>query len=71
MTGTVTSIRGKQQSYCRITGSTGTVYFAHRSDFEDPSAMLVGTEVEFTVRKTSNGPLPNATDITALYRQAA
>ena len=71
MQGAVTSIRGTQKSYCRITGTTGIIYFAHRNHFVDPSAMCVGSEVEFEVGKANPGPLPTALNFVALERQAA
>jgi hypothetical protein len=71
MTGTVTSIKGTQKSFCHITDSTGTEYFAHRLDFVDPEAMRVGTEVEFRVKLASTGKRPAATDVVELQRQAA
>jgi hypothetical protein len=33
--------------------------------------MVAGCEVEFKVRKSSNGPRPNATDVVALERKVA
>ena len=63
MTGTVTSIRGTQKSYCLITDSTGVDYFAHRLDFVNPEAMRVGAEVEFRVKLAPTGKRPAATDV--------
>ena len=63
MTGTVTSIRGTQKSYCHITDSTGTDYFAHRSDFVNRELMRVGQAVEFRVKLASSGKIPGATDV--------
>jgi hypothetical protein len=54
MIGTVTSIRGTQQTYCLITDLTGTDYFAHRLDFVNPGAMRVGSEVEFNGQATGS-----------------
>lgn len=72
MTGTVTSIEGKQRSYCHIRDSTGTVYFAHQfGDFEDPDTMVVGMEVEFVVKLAKIGIYPGATNVVALHRKAA
>lgn len=71
MTGTVTSIRGTQKSYCHITDSTGTEYWAHKMDFLDPAKMYVGSEVEFRVKLASTGKRPAATDVVALQKQAA
>ncbi len=71
MTGTVTSIRGTQKSYCRITDASGTEYFAHQKDFVDPAAMIEGNEVEFRVKLAQSGPRPNATDVIAIKRMAA
>lgn len=70
MTGTVTSIRGTQKSYCRITDTTGTIYFAHRNHFVDPSAMVLGNKVEFLVGKVQTGPHPVALEVVALQRLA-
>ncbi len=66
MTGTVSSIRGTQQSYCRILDPSEPEYHAHHSDFVDPSAMAVGNEVEFRVKLVKTGPRPAATDSIAL-----
>jgi|GEM_PF-5858583 len=68
MTGTVSSIRGTQQSYCRILDSSGTEYHAHHTDFVDPSAMAVGNEVQFRVKLAKTGPRPAATDIVLIRR---
>jgi cold shock CspA family protein len=66
MTGTVTSIRGTYKSFCLITDSTGTDYFAHRSDFVDRMWMRVGQAVEFRVKLASSGKRPAATDVVAI-----
>lgn len=68
MTGTVTSIRGTQQTYCRIRDSSGIEYFAHQKEFVNPSAMFVGSEVEFRVKLAKTGPRPEATDIVAIKK---
>ena len=71
MTGTVTSIRGTQQSYCHIRGVDGTEYFAHQSNFVYPEEMTAGNEVAFKVAKAKSGPRPNAIDGIAIQRKAA
>jgi hypothetical protein len=71
MTGTVTSIRGTQKSYCRITATTGTIYFAHRNHFVDPLAMVLGKKVDFQVGKVQTGPHPVALEIVAIKQKVA
>jgi hypothetical protein len=71
MTGTVTDVKGLKQTHCLLADSTGTVYFAHQSDFVHPRTMFVGSEVEFRVAITSNGRRPHATEIVAVERKAA
>jgi hypothetical protein len=54
MTGTVTQVKGL---LCRIGGTTGTVYFAHRNHFVNPSEMYDGNRVEFREGLAKTGPL--------------
>ena len=68
LTGTVTQVKGL---LCRIASTTGTIYFAHRNHFVDPTAMFDGNEVEFREGLAKTGPLPVALDIVAIQRKAA
>jgi hypothetical protein len=71
MTGTVTSIRGTQQSWCHIQGEDGTEYFSHQRSFVNPEEMIVGNYVSFQVSKAKTGPRPNAIDVEVIQRKAA
>lgn len=71
MTGTVISILGKHETFCFIKDSTGTDYFAHRSDFVDPTKMQVGNLVEFRVKLATTGKRPAATDVVLIQKTAA
>ena len=71
MTGTVTSIRGTQKSYCRIQGDDGIEYFAHQKSFIDQEQMVVGNYVSFKVAEAQSGPRPDAMDVAAIQRKAA
>jgi hypothetical protein len=70
MTGTVTSIEAPG-SFCHITDSTGQVYFAHQSDFLEPTLMVVGMEVRGHIKLVRKGKYPAVTDVVAIQRKAA
>lgn len=68
MTGVVKEVKGTKLTHCLIT-STNEDFFAHRSDFQDRSKMVEGTEVEFRVKLSWHGRFRAATDVVAIQQQ--
>jgi hypothetical protein len=71
MTGVVKEVKGVKLTHCRILATTNEVFFAHRSDFADRSAMSMGTEVQFEIKKSWHGRFRAATDVVAIQEQVA
>lgn len=65
MTGTITHIMGRKESFCLIQTSDGTEVFAHRMDFVNPQDMQKDRAVQFRLKLAKTGKRPAATDVIA------
>lgn len=70
MTGIVQQVKGVKRTHCLIHTPTED-FFAHRSDFLDPPAMVEGAEVEFEIKLTWHGWKRAAANVMVLHRKAA